>query len=125
MTEMIFELIKIIVMVGAFLIGVRILPYLKENVASDKIDSLRVWAQDAVLYAQQLLWSESGEVRKAVVMGILADIRDSQNINLTDEQLEILVEAAVKQLRIDEEISYIDVPIYSEVDDGSDEETTD
>ena len=118
MSDILFEVLKLIVMVGALLIGVRVLPYLKANIAADKIDSFRTWALDAVLYAQQMLWSETGETRKRVVFDILTRIRDKQNIDITDDQIDILIEAAVKQLHIEEEVGYVDIPIYSEVENG-------
>ena len=60
------------------------------------------WAKYAVLKAQQVLWDETGKDRKAYVTEFLKEILIAKNIALSDEQLDVLIEAAVKQMKIEE-----------------------
>lgn len=70
--------------------------------AMDKIDHFAQWVQDAVLYAQQVYWASSGEERKALVEDILMKIIQKENIPITAEQLDVLIESAVRQMKIEE-----------------------
>lgn len=56
----------------------------------------------AVLYAQQVLTSKSGAEKKAIVTDLLKEMLTAKNISITDEQLNILIEAAVKQMKMEE-----------------------
>lgn len=98
MSDIIFEVIKIAVMVAALVIATKIVPYIKANVSERKLDSFRAWVMDAVTYAQQILWSEDGATRKRVVLKACKELRDIYKLDITDSQLEILIEAAVLTL---------------------------
>ena len=52
--------------------------------------------------AQQVLWEKDGQDRKAYVTEFLKEILMAKNIALSDEQLDVLIEAAVKQMKIEE-----------------------
>lgn len=56
----------------------------------------------AVLYVQQVLTSKSGAEKKAIVTDLLKEMLTAKNISITDEQLNILIEAAVKQMKMEE-----------------------
>lgn len=51
---------------------------------------------------QQVLWKEDGKDRKAYVTQFLKEILIAKNIALSDEWLDVLIEAAVKQMKIEE-----------------------
>lgn len=102
MNDIIFEIIKVAVMAVLLLITRYLIPMLKEKIGADKLAAAEKWARYAVLKAQQVLWSESGQDRKAYVTEFLKEILLEKNIALSDEQLDVLIEAAVKQMRIGE-----------------------
>lgn len=95
-------MIKIAVMAVMLLITRYLIPMIKEKVGADKLATAEKWTKFAVLKAQQVLWSESGQDRKAYVTEFLKEILIEKNIALSDEQLDVLIEAAVKQMRIGE-----------------------
>lgn len=102
MNDIVFEIVKIAVMVVMLLITRYLIPMLKEQIGADKLAVAEKWARYAVLKAQQVLWSESGQDKKAYVTEFLKEILIEKNIALSDEQLDVLIEAAVKQMRIGE-----------------------
>lgn len=102
MNEIIFEVIKVLVMVVVLVITKYLVPWLKEKIGADKLAMAEKWVKYAVLKAQQVLWAESGEDRKAYVTEFLKEILIAKNIALSDEQLDVLIEAAVKQMKIEE-----------------------
>lgn len=102
MNEIIFEVIKIVVMVAALVITRYLIPWLKEKIGADKLATAEKWAKYAVLKAQQVLWEQDGQDKKAYVTEFLKEILIAKNIALSDEQLDVLIEAAVKQMKIEE-----------------------
>lgn len=102
MDEIIFEIIKLIVMVAALVIARYLVPWIKEKIGADKLAEVEKWVKYAVLKAQQVLWEESGEDKKAYVTEFLKKLLIAKNIALSDEQLDVLIEAAVKQMKIEE-----------------------
>lgn len=102
MDKIIFEVIKVVVMVAALVITRFLVPWLKEKIGVDKLAVAEKWARYAVLKAQQVLWDESGKDRKAYVTEFLKEIMIAKKIALSDEQLDVLIEAAVKQMKIEE-----------------------
>ena len=52
--------------------------------------------------AQQTMKATGGKEKKAIVTQFLKEILQEKNIALSDKQIEILIEAAVKQMKIQE-----------------------
>lgn len=102
MDKIIFEIVKIIVMFAALVVTRYLVPWVKEKIGADKLAVAEKWAKYAVLKAQQVLWSESGADKKTYVSEFLKEILIDKNIALSDEQLDVLIEAAVKQMKIEE-----------------------
>lgn len=100
MNDIIFEIIKIAVMAVMLLITRYLIPMLKEKIGAEKLATAERWTKYAVLKAQQVLWSESGQDRKAYVTQFLKEILIEKNIALSEEQIDVLIEAAVKQMRL-------------------------
>lgn len=102
MNEIFFEVIKLIVMVAVLVITRYLIPWLKERIGAEKLAVAEKWVRYAVLKAQQVLWEKNGQDRKAYVTEFLKQILTAKNIALSDEQLDVLIEAAVKQMKIEE-----------------------
>lgn len=110
MNEIIFEIIKVVVMVAVLVITRYLVPWLKEKIGADKLAAAEKWTRYAVLKAQQVLWEKDGQDRKAYVTEFLKEILIAKNIAISDEQLDVLIEAAVKQMKIEENAGiFIDV----------------
>lgn len=113
MDEIIFEVIKIIVMVAALVVARYLVPWMKEKIGTDKMAQIEKWATYAVEMAQQVHWSKPGEDRKAIVTEFLKEILIAKNISISDEQLDVLIEAAVKEMKMQENAGII---VESEVE---------
>lgn len=102
MNDIIFEAIKIVVMVAVLVITRYLVPWIREKIGADKMMEIEKWVRFAVLKAQQVMQSATGEDKKAYVTEFLKQLLIAKNISLSDEQLEVLIEAAVKQMKIEE-----------------------
>ena len=89
-------------MVLALVIARYLVPWLKQKVGAEKISEISMWAKQTVLMVQQVYKDWKGEDKKAFVTEYLKKILTAKNISLTDEQLDILIEAAVKQMKMQE-----------------------
>lgn len=63
---------------------------------------MKFWVEAAVHCAQQLMSEQPGADRKEAVKFFLRRFLDENKIVMTDEQLNTLIEAAVKQMKISE-----------------------
>ena len=102
MNEMIFEILKLIVMIAVFIVTWDLIPLVRGKIGQDKLDEITKWVNAAVLMAQQVYFAKTGAERKAIVVDLLKNILIAKNISISDEQLDILIEAAVKAMRIEE-----------------------
>ncbi len=102
MSEMIFEILKLVVMIAVFIVTCYLIPWIRGKIGQDKLDEITKWVNAAVLMAQQVYFAKTGAERKAIVVDLLKNILIAKNISVSDEQLDILIEAAVKAMRIEE-----------------------
>ncbi len=99
MNPMTFEIIKAVLMAIIAGVTIYLIPLIKKKIGNENLELMDRWATNAVLWAEQIMKSDSGAEKKQVVMNILKSVRDEQHINITDEQIEILVEAAVNAIK--------------------------
>ena len=102
MNDILFELLKLIVMIAVLLVMRYAIPWLRARIGVEKMTEIEKWAEKAVLMAQQVSWNKSCEERKEIVTEFLREMLIAKNISISGEQLEILIEAAVKQMKIEE-----------------------
>lgn len=102
MNEMIFEILKLIVMIAVFIVTCYLIPWVRGKIGQDKLDEITKWVNAAVLMAQQVYFAKTGAERKAIVIDLLKNILIAKNISISDEQLDMLIEAAVKAMKIEE-----------------------
>lgn len=102
MNEIIFEILKVVVMVTVLVFFRYIIPLVKEAIGARKLNEVKMWAESAVLMAQQVYWDKTGAERKAIVIDMLKELLEAKNLAISDEQLDMLIEAAVKTMKIEE-----------------------
>lgn len=99
-------ILAVITIIGALLTGV-VIPYLKTRKELDTeekrtvvVSNVKFWVDMAVLAAEQLFKDipKSGEAKKDYVIEFLA----TKGIVLTSEELNIMIEAAVKEMKMAE-----------------------
>jgi hypothetical protein len=102
MNEMIFEVLRLVVLLAVFAATCYLIPWVRGKIGQDRLDEITRWVNTAVLMAQQVYNAKTGAERKAIVIDLLRDILTAKNISISDDQLDMLIEAAVKQMKISE-----------------------
>ncbi len=117
MSDMVFELLKVAVMLAALVAARYIVPWIKDKMGADQLEMVTGWVRSTVLYAQQTMWADTGAERKAVVTKMLKEMLMAKNISISDEQLNVLIEAAVKEMKISENAGVTIMPGIEVEDD--------
>lgn len=123
MSDIFMKALELTVMIVVVFVMTKVLPYIKQHVDQEKLDGFRAWVEDVVAYAQQML-DNNGD-KKDIVTQILRDIRDKEKLPLSNEQIDILIESAVKQLKIMEGSFANAETIINEIEHNKEEETWD
>lgn len=85
----------ILIIVSRYLI-----PLIKNKIGDDQFSKLAGWVKFAVLKAEQVLTAETGEEKKKYVVSFIDEVLAENKINVTAEQLDVLIESAVKEMNI-------------------------
>lgn len=97
MNESTYRLIELAVRLIAGLLALYAIPVvsraIKQRLAQSEIGK-------AVLAAQQTLWTKSGPERKGFAMKTARAALNELHISMSDEQLSLLIEAAVQEMHI-------------------------
>lgn len=97
MNEILFEVLKAVIIISIMVIVRYAVPWIKEYTELAKNQTLMSLITAAVQYAEQTIRKEagSGAEKKAIVTKFLKEQLSAKNISITDEQLNALVESAV------------------------------
>ena len=98
MRDIILEALKLTIMIATMLITRYAIPWLKARTQNETMQILIDWAAQAVLAAEQTHQAGSGAERKAIVTKFINQILMQKNITLSDEEIDVMIEAAVKQM---------------------------
>lgn len=98
-----FDLLMAIIPVLGVILTSFVVPYIKELIGNEKLEKYEYWVNMAVR-AAEMMWTESGKgaEKKEYVVQFLTETFNKNKINITDEQMNLLIEAAVKQLHLEE-----------------------
>lgn len=99
MSDLVFSVIEVVIRLLVVIFVAYILPPARNLL--EKILAER-WAKDAVNAAQQLMSKQTGTERKEYVVQQLTQALNEKNVKITEEQIDMLIEAAVKQMKIEE-----------------------
>ena len=100
MDERIFDLILAIIPVLGVILTSFIIPYFKEQIGNEKLNKYQEWANMAVK-AAEMLFTESGmgAEKKEYVVKFLTEQFNKNKVVITEEQMNILIESAVKSMK--------------------------
>jgi LL-H family phage holin len=99
MDNIIFYALQLVIVVAISLFTKYALPFLKAKVDMSKIEQIAYWVGKSVLAEEQTVIGEKeGPKRKAKVTEFLKKLLIKKNISISDEQLNTLIEAAVKAM---------------------------
>lgn len=99
MNDILYEVLKAVIVLAVILITRYAVPYVKTQLENSKYSWLVTWVGIAVHSAEQtIMGDKSGPEKKEIVTKFLKEMLLSKNINITDEQLSNLIEAAVFEM---------------------------
>lgn len=96
--DIIMQALKLIVMVATALITTYLIPWIKSHTDTTKLYAVMRWAREAVLAAEQIYGAKTGAEKRQYALNFLHDIVEAANIDMTQAELEMLIEAAVGQM---------------------------
>lgn len=96
MNDILYEVLKSVVVLVLILITRYAIAYLKQMVENSKYEWVVKWAEVAVKSAEQTVFGDKkGPERKAIVTQFIKKMLLQKNISISDEQLNNIIEAAV------------------------------
>ena len=98
MNDITFIILKIVVTVSAALISAYVIPLLKAKIAESKDRRLLEIVEIAVRAAEQTIGAGHGSVKKDEVITFVTKWMVDHGIQITEEQLDNLIECAVFQM---------------------------
>jgi LL-H family phage holin len=100
-SEIIMLVLELIITVAAALVAKYVIPYIQKTVDQNTLNLVSTWAKEAVYAAQQIMQTETGQEKKEYVVNFINSLLEEKNITISEEQLNVLIESAVKQLKIE------------------------
>lgn len=103
MDERLFQIILTIIPVLCTILTVYIIPLIKEKIGNENLTKYEYWVNVAVK-AAELIWKETGhgEDKKNYVIKFMNKMFNSKKTIITEDQLNAMIEAAVKNMKIEE-----------------------
>lgn len=106
MNSIIFEILQFVVIVAIIIVTKYLVPILKTKLQSSEYDYIYEMIYGAVTYAEQTIQgSGKGETKKAEVVTILKNLFSNAKIDISDEQLNVLIESAVYVMNDEKTVS--------------------
>jgi len=100
MNDVVFEILKAVLVLVIILIAKYLVPWIKLQVEGTKHEWLLKWVELAVRSAEQtVLGDKTGPEKKAIVTKFLKEQLQQKNISISDEHLNTLIEAAVYAMK--------------------------
>ena len=96
--EIIMELLQAVVMLAVVLATRYLVPYIIERIGSERLATAAKLAEQAVLYAEQLHGAGTGYEKKQMVVRLLKRLLEDRGIQVSTEELDMLIEAAVRAM---------------------------
>lgn len=99
MSDNLFKIIvALIPVIGAVITGF-LIPWINSQVGNEKLAAYTEWAKKAVQYAEMIYTPEQWAEKKAYVTVFMSDYINGA---LSAEQIDVLIESAVKELKLAE-----------------------
>lgn len=103
MDEKLFSVILALIPVLGTILTVYIIPFIKEKIGNEKLSKYEYWV-DIAVKAAEMIWTETGHGadKKQYVVEFINNMFNSKKTVITEEQINVLIEASVKQLKLEE-----------------------
>lgn len=105
MNNTLFEIILGIVSIVITILTGILIPFIKEKIGNEKLAKYEYWVSTAVQSAEMIFNEKGmGETKKEYVVNFLNKLFNQNKVVITADQIEILVESAVKQMKLNERV---------------------
>lgn len=103
MDDRLFQIILIIIPVLCTILTAYIIPYIKAKIGTENLSKYEYWVNIAVK-AAEMIWTETGHGtdKKQYVIEFMNNMFNSKKTIITEEQINLLIESAVKNMKIEE-----------------------
>lgn len=96
MNDVLFDVLKAVVMLAIVLLARYAVPYARSLVEDTKYEWIARWVELSVRHAEQTVFGDkTGPEKKAIVTEFIKGLLIQKNISISDEQLDTLIESAV------------------------------
>ena len=100
MREIYIEMAKLAIMLMCAAVTRFLIPWIKSKTDNAVMQSLIDWTMQAVLAAEQTHGAGTGAEKKQIVREFIQKILVQKGVALTDEEIDTMIEAAVKQIQM-------------------------
>ena len=87
-----------IISIAGALVSAYLIPWIKNNISAKDMETIIFWVRFAVRCADQLFTPEQWEQKKTYVMAYVVNMAKKIGLNLTEQDINILIEAAVNEI---------------------------
>lgn len=87
-----------IISIAGALVSAYLIPWIKNNISAKDMETIVFWVRFAVRCADQLFTPEEWEKKKQYVLGYIIDMAAKLGIRLSEEDINVLIEAAVNEI---------------------------
>ena len=102
MRDIILEILKLTIMIATMLVTRYLIPWIRAKTENSVMQALIDWTMQAVMAAEQTHDAGTGAEKKAIVTEFIKRLLIQKNISLSDEEIEMLIEAAVRQMQLED-----------------------
>ena len=111
MNEITFTALRLLTMILMAVLSAYVIPWVKARIGNERLEQISQWAALAVSWAEQIVdKTGAGTDKKIMVESFLKDLLATKGIALTEQQIDILIESAVRQMHTNEN-DVIEMPV--------------
>lgn len=98
--ELFEQIVRGIIIILSAIITYAVIPYIRSKVTAEQLNIIRGYAETAVRCAEQVYTPEQWKIKKVYVMNYLRDLINTKlHINITEAELDVLVESIVNEVK--------------------------
>lgn len=100
MDELMMKILELVITVAIAVITRYLVPYIKTKIETEKINEVMRWVAEFVDAAEQVYGAKTGKTKKEFVVDAIKKQCEDLGINITEAQIEALIESAVFDLKL-------------------------
>lgn len=97
-TKVFMTIAMAIISIAGALVSAYVIPWIKTKISAQDMETIVFWVRFAVRCADQLFTPEQWEEKKQYVLAYVIDMASKIGIKLTEQDINVLIEAAVNEI---------------------------